>query len=131
MRSGAPNEGEREVMDAAALLDISEYDLLCLAYRRWYGRDAGEVLMERVFAAYMLGCVVPHWARFHAREILAGHRPAPAPSGRPGGATSPPRPVPRALVVLMLLGVLALVLGAFFDARLWPAVESCYFPPCY
>lgn len=115
-------------MDAAALLDVSEYDLLCRAYRRWYGREPDAGLMGRVFGAYMRAAAVPHWARFHAREILDEDERLRAASARcacvPGGGL-------KALAVLLVLGSAVAALVLLAGAALSPGTGSCYFPPCY
>lgn len=61
----------KTIIDAAAALGISEYDLLALAYRRWRGADLDPTALEAVFDAYMFRHQVPAWARHLAREILA------------------------------------------------------------
>jgi hypothetical protein len=128
MRRAAPSEAEQEVMDAAALLDVSEYDLLCRAYRRWYGREPDAGLMDRVFGAYMRAAAVPHWARFHAREILEGEDRL-----RAAAACRPCVPGVRlkGLATVLVLGLALAALVLLADAALSPGAGSCYFPPCY
>jgi len=41
------------VLDAAAILDITEYELFRLAYRRWHGEQVEENALEPFFVAYV------------------------------------------------------------------------------
>jgi len=59
------------IVSAANLLQIGEFQLLQLAYRKWHGRDLPEAMMDRLFATYMLHSQIPPWARHYARNILA------------------------------------------------------------
>ncbi len=62
--------GTGPVLEAAAALEVKEFDLFALAHRWWFGRGADARVLERVFAAYMFAGAVPPWARHYAREIL-------------------------------------------------------------
>lgn len=61
----------KALMDASAALDIREVDFFRLAFRRWFGHDMRTADLERAFAAYMFGNVVPSWARHFSRAVLA------------------------------------------------------------
>ncbi len=61
------------VARAAALVELSEYDLFALAYRRWYGREAPPRLLEAAFSAYLRGQAAPAWVRHAARGVLEGN----------------------------------------------------------
>ena len=58
------------VLDAAALLQVSEFCLFQLAYRHWHGRDTTEQSIERHFVPYMFRSVVPFWVRQLCRRVL-------------------------------------------------------------
>ncbi len=60
----------RNVLDAAALLEVSEFCLFQLAYRHWHGSDTSERLIERHFVLYMFRSVVPFWVRQLCRRVL-------------------------------------------------------------
>jgi hypothetical protein len=60
----------RNVLDAAALLQVSEFCLFQLAYRYWHGSDASEQSIERHFVPYMFRSVVPFWVRQLCRRVL-------------------------------------------------------------
>ena len=60
-----------ELVQAANLLQIGEFQLLQLAHKEWFGIDIPEARVDEVFARYMVSEDTPHWARHYAREILA------------------------------------------------------------
>jgi hypothetical protein len=71
---------------------------------------------------------VPHWARFHAREILEGEDRL-----RAAAACRPCVPGVRlkGLATVLVLGLALAALVLLADAALSPGAGSCYFPPCY
>ena len=60
----------RDVLDAAALLQVTEFRLFHIAYRFWHGRDASDQSIEQFFVPYMFRSVVPFWVRQLCRHIL-------------------------------------------------------------
>lgn len=65
------NQGDRSVvLKAANLLQIGEFQLLQLAYRKWHDADMPENEVHKIFHSYMIFDDVPHWARHYARDIL-------------------------------------------------------------
>ena len=68
------SEDARQVLDAAALLHLREYDLFRLAWWRWFGRDGDDKTLERRFVAYMFHQAVPLWVRQFCRDVLAQER---------------------------------------------------------
>jgi len=67
-REEDPERGE--VARAANLLQIGEFQLLQLAYRKAYGKDLEEAHIDRLFAAYMMHGDLPSWALRYARHIV-------------------------------------------------------------
>jgi hypothetical protein len=61
----------RSVLDAAALLQVTEFRLFQIAYRYWHGRDTSDHAIERHFISYMFWSVVPFWVRQLCRRVLA------------------------------------------------------------
>ncbi len=59
-----------EVVHAANLLQIGEFQLLQLAFADWFGRDMSSQEADRVFDSFMLRSEVPPWARHYARRII-------------------------------------------------------------
>lgn len=66
----AGGEDVCQVMDAARVLDIKEFDLFQLAWRRWNAGAPDEKRLERAFGQYMLYHRVPPWVRQFARDVL-------------------------------------------------------------
>ncbi|HJO72319.1 MAG: hypothetical protein QF450_08465 [Rhodospirillales bacterium] len=64
----------RTVIDAAQALRIREYDLFRAAFRQWWGREADDKTLERVFVASMFHQVVPPWVRHFCRRVLEMRR---------------------------------------------------------
>jgi len=62
------------VAEAALALGLKEFDLFRLAYRRWFGRQPDEKLLENAFAAYMFGRAVPTWVRHLSRQVVDQRR---------------------------------------------------------
>ncbi len=60
-----------EIARAANLLQIGEFQLLQLAYFSWHGQEMGEQESNATFQTYMIGGLVPAWARHYARQIIA------------------------------------------------------------
>lgn len=69
-REELENTDKAEMVSAANLLQVGEFQILQLAYFDWHQKDLPEALVSRLFNAYMLGGEVPHWARHYARRIL-------------------------------------------------------------
>ena len=106
------------ISDAAARLELGEFKVFRLAYRWWFGAEAGARTLERVFAAYMFRQESPHWARHSAREVL-GARQIDARQARRLGlgrlpvglAARPPGRHVAAAAGILAVGLFALVLG--------------------
>ena len=113
--------GAGPIPEAAAALEVKEFDLFELAHRWWFGRRADPRVLERVFAAYMFAGAVPPWARHYAREILRELRSG-APDlmrlglERPRASARPPRQVRHILAAALVVFVIlcALVLETVF-----------------
>lgn len=125
----------RCVLDAAAMLDITEYELFHLAYLRWHGERAGEGTLEPFFVAYMFDDIVPPWVRDFARLVQRLYR-----AGRLDRTALGVRNLPRTREMVsrgMRYGVaIGLVLAALIvvaqaTAHLLDLGERCMFPPCY
>jgi hypothetical protein len=110
--------GAGPVPEAAAALDVREFDLFALAHRWWFGRGLDRQALERVFAAYMFAGAVPPWARHYAREVLrelGSSAPDLTRLGlrRPRESACPPR---QARHILAAAGVVFVMLYALVPA---------------
>jgi len=121
----------REVLETAAVLEISEFRVFELAYADWYGRTAPLANMERIFSTYMYHDLVPAWVRQFTRQVLRlrdENRLDPADFGV---HHEPPTPTMIYLgiryAVWAALTLALIVIGAMYIEG--PA--GCFFPPCY
>ncbi len=120
-RAQAPRDadwGAGPILEAAARLEVQEFDLFARAHRWWFGRPLDGKRLDRVFAAYMFAGVVPPWARHYAREVLrelGSDAPDLARLGfeRPRRSPRPPRHGRRivAATAVILALLFALILG--------------------
>ena len=58
------------VISAANFLETSEFKIFSDAYKVWYGRDAAEKQVEKVFIQYLQENKVPFWVRNYARDAV-------------------------------------------------------------
>ena len=59
-----------QVVEAAGILEISEYDLLGLAYREKFHHEAARAMLDRAFTQYMVAGSAPAWAVAFAAEVI-------------------------------------------------------------
>ena len=123
------------VLDAAAILDITEYELFRLAYERWHGQQVDENALEPFFVAYMFNDIVPLWVRYFSRLVLRRNRQGTLDAKELGvdSRLRTPQMVSRGTrFAVTLVTVLAtLVVLAEAAAKLMNLGERCMFPPCY
>jgi hypothetical protein len=123
------------VLNATALLDITEWDLFNLAYNRWHGGPAATDLMEPIFAAYMFKDVVPVWVRHFARLVERLYRRGVLDRQSLGVDRLPGsrQMVTRGMryAVFIVVAITALIVFAEFMAKIIRIGERCLFPPCY
>ncbi len=122
------------LLDAVALLDISEFRLFELAYRAWYGKEAGARQLELDFADYMFRNRVPIWVRHYARGVvkqaaLSQSGQFPLPRYQPADAAAIRRGL-RVLLGLIFVLVFLIVVSSLSPEWLQFG-DECYFPPCY
>jgi hypothetical protein len=125
----------QSVLNAAALLDVTEFDLFRLAYSRWHGEAASERIIEPFFVAYMFNEVVPLWVRHFARLVER--------LGRIGrldrvalGVQNLPRTrqmVSRGMrfIATIVIALSVTIVLAEVAGRIMKLSERCFFPPCY
>ena len=59
-----------EVLHAANLLQIGEFQLIQLAYKVWYKKDLPEEKINKIFSEYMVSGIIPIWVTYYAKDIL-------------------------------------------------------------
>ncbi len=118
------------VLDAAALLDVPEFQVFELAFLAWYGRKSGPQL-EAAFTAYMYRDRVPMWVRAFTREIVRKAGDGRLDPAEYGIVHEPPTPTMIYLgiryAVWTSLTLAVLVIGSHYMS----GPTGCYFPPCY
>lgn len=129
------SEDVADVLEAAALLEVTEFEFFRIAHRRWFAAEIGDDGLERHYLPYMFKHRVPPWVRHLAREVIA-RAEADALDPRDYGVM--PRPLTmdmynRGLRYFLWIAVIVgtLMTGAATVAEFAPWYQSCYFPPCY
>ena len=124
-----------DVLEAAALLEVTEFELFRIAYRHWFGTEIRDRDLERFYLPYMFKSQVPPWVRQLTRSVI---EEAEAERLDPRAYGVLPRPLSmdmynRGLRYFLWLTVIlgTLWTGAATVAELVPAYQSCYLPPCY
>ena len=64
------NPKRSEILHAANLLQIGEFQLIQLAYKVWYGEDLPEDKINKIFNEYMITGIIPIWVIYYAKDIL-------------------------------------------------------------
>ena len=59
-----------EILNAANLLHVGEFQLIQLAYKIWYHEDLPENKINKIFSEYMYRGIIPIWVTYYARDIL-------------------------------------------------------------
>lgn len=60
----------QQVVEAAAILNVSEFRLFELAYQDWYGVNARDNKLDAVYIPYIMCGQIPHWLRHFVRKTL-------------------------------------------------------------
>ena len=64
------NPKRSEILHAANLLQIGEFQLIQLAYKVWYRENLPEDKINNIFSEYMITGIIPIWVTSYARDIL-------------------------------------------------------------
>ena len=64
------NPKRSEILDAANLLQIGEFQLIQLAYKVWYMEELPEHKIDKIFNEYMVTGIIPIWVTYYARDII-------------------------------------------------------------
>lgn len=104
-----------DVLEASSILQITEFHLFELAYRRWFGDAPAEKRLESIYTAYMFRAIAPFWVRQFCRDVMARERSGcldPAEFGVlpvPESASMVQRGVRYSMVVVLVMLALHLV----------------------
>ena len=64
------NPKRSQILHAANLLQIGEFQLIQLAYKIWYGKELSEDKINIIFSEYMVSGIIPIWVSYYARDII-------------------------------------------------------------
>ena len=64
------NPKRSEILQAANLLQIGEFQLIQLAYKVWYQQELPEDKISKIFSEYMVRGIIPIWVAYYAKDIL-------------------------------------------------------------
>ena len=64
------NPKRSEILNAANLLEIGEFQLIQLAYKVWYKKELPEDKINKIFSEYMVTGIIPIWVTHYAQDIL-------------------------------------------------------------
>ena len=64
------NPKRSEILHAANLLQIGEFQLIQLAYKVWFKEDLPEEKINKIFSEYMVTGIIPIWVASYAQDIL-------------------------------------------------------------
>jgi len=64
------NPKRSEVLHAANILQIGEFQLIQLAYKVWYQSNLPEEKINKIFSEYMIRSIIPIWVTHYARDII-------------------------------------------------------------
>ena len=64
------NPKRNEILDAANLLQIGEFQLIQLAYKVWYEKTLPQNKINNIFSEYMVTGIIPIWVTHYAKDIL-------------------------------------------------------------
>ncbi len=64
------NPKRTEILHAANLLQIGEFQLIQLAYKIWYSKNLPENKVNKIFEEYMINGIIPIWVTYYAKDII-------------------------------------------------------------
>ncbi|MAJ23475.1 MAG: hypothetical protein CMI75_06805 [Candidatus Pelagibacter sp.] len=64
------NPKRSEVLLAANLLQVGEFQLIQLAYKVWFKKELPEDKISNIFSEYMITGIIPIWVTYYAKDII-------------------------------------------------------------
>ena len=64
------NPKRSEILHAANLLQVGEFQLIQLAYKVWYKKELPEEQISKIFNEYMISGIIPIWVTYYAKDII-------------------------------------------------------------
>ena len=62
------NPNRSEIIQAANLIQIGEFQLIQLAYKDWYQETLPEDKINNIFKEYMVTGIIPIWVTYYAKD---------------------------------------------------------------
>ena len=59
-----------EILSAANLIQVGEFQLIQLAYKVWFQKDLPENKINKIFEEYMITGIIPIWVTYYAKDII-------------------------------------------------------------
>jgi hypothetical protein len=123
-----------EVLDVAAYLDITEFEVFHLAYSWWHGQEPTDAKIEPFFVRYMFQGSVPHWVRQFTRMALRLRDQGRLDPEQLGVQRLPPadaKSISKGIRygIILAAALSSLIVVASLTQHLLPV--RCMFPPCY
>ncbi len=124
-----------DVLEAAGLLQIGEFELFRTAYRWWFGNDISDRMLEVHYLPYMFHDRVPLWVRQFSRAVLEAESTGdldPRKFGiKPRELTQSAfdRGIRYSLWLVIIMGIFMTMIIAY--ERLVPESLNCIVPPCF
>ena len=133
--SQASNDSDfRAVVDTAALLHVSEFEVFRLAYRNWFGQPAKDGEINVFFNHYMDASEIPMWVRDFTRRVSQLNTDGELDGKQFGIEPSPATNHWMAFVGGMAFAFMLTLLGllVYLAIRAQETVPAgCQLPPCY
>ncbi len=121
-----------EVLETAAQLELTEFELFRNAFCHWFGTLPGDRDVEPFFVAYMFHQHVPHWVReyirFLQRETAQGVQWLPLSQSQADLRVHRRTWWP---LIGIIAAIASIALLAASHTELLESMQQCYFPPCY
>ena len=64
------NPKRSEILSAANILQIGEFQLIQLAYKVWFRENLPENKINKIFEEYMIREIMPIWVTYYAKDII-------------------------------------------------------------
>jgi hypothetical protein len=64
------NPKRSQIIQAANLIQIGEFQLIQLAYKAWFEKDLPEDNISNIFNEYMVTGIIPIWVTYYAADII-------------------------------------------------------------
>ena len=131
-----PPQDIQDVLMAANLLELPEFEIFRLSYAYWYGEKPTEDQVEKAYIPYMFGGKVPLFVRQFSRKVKDMEMKDEIDPAELGVVqkSSVIRNLRMGLLIFTLLfavQVLVYTMAAYTAGESPLLVGRCFLPPCY